>query len=117
MLFDLLMKPVDSYWKRQYRAEKMRRERAETNQRFAETKLRYQEEDAEKILVKDAAQVKTIDACMKDRQQLLDEIELLHGEIDRMDREMELMRETIRAHRDTIFALKAMGLKTKEADA
>lgn len=117
MIFDFLMLPFDSYWKRQCKQERMKRERAESNARYAEKKMRYQDEDYSKMLAKDAAQSQTIAACVQDRQQLLDEIEHLREEIDMMNKSMELMSDTIRAQKETIFAFKAMGLKTREAEA
>ena len=116
LLIDLLLKPVDSYWHRRYKEEQILRQRAETNARYAEKKMRYQDEDFSKMLMKDAAQAKTISAFSADRQGLLDEIEDLRAEIEGYDATMKVLRDLIRTQKETIFALKALGLKKEDAE-
>lgn len=92
MIFDMLMKPVDSYWKQRFHAEEIKRRAAEADAKY----YKYQADDTqEKLHVlseRDIGQYHAIEVLnrkISEQQQI----------IEQMDRDLGMARELLAAER------------------
>ena len=115
MVFDLIMKPADSFWKKKYKQEAALRRRAEVNAHWADETLRCQEDDVKLMIERDVGQAKAIEALTKDRQALQDRIAELETELERRDKTISMLREMVRAERDAKLALKSWQRLVRQA--
>lgn len=99
MLFDMIMKGPDSYWKRRYHAEEIRRNRAEADLRYSESIREEQEKDLAMLTRRDVGQAKAIEAFNREREDL-------RQEIKQRDDEIRMLRECLRAEKEANKALR-----------
>lgn len=106
IIVDWIMRPADSYWKRQWKAEEIRRKAAEadakcfrdTNDQLVETRNVLSERDIKQAMA--------IAALNREIQRLKDELDAAQKTIEGKDKEILLLHEALRSERDLSAALR-----------
>ena len=109
ILFDMLMKAPDSYWKRQYRAGEIRRKAAEADAKCYRDQADYNYESLGVESERSLKQARAIDAYIREIGKLNEAIEALQKTIADKDKEIGLLHEALRTERDLTAALKMNG--------
>ena len=99
MLFELMLKPIDTYWKKQFRAEEIRRRRAEVDAKYADDMRKYQEEDLALLSERDRKQALAIEAMNR-------ELDRLRKLTEQQEAEIRMLRECLQSERTANAALK-----------
>ena len=117
MLVDVLLKPVDSYWRKQYNLERVKRQRAEADAKYATDTMEEQEKNLDRLTRRDVGQARAIEAYNREREEL-------QKELAEKDAEIAMLRECLRSERAAVEALKSNRLlweqlkaRAKEAEA
>lgn len=106
LIVDMLMRPADSYWKKQYNAEKIRRQRAEADAKCYKDEADYNHESLALLSDRDLKQARAIEAYNKEIAALKQELEAKERSITDKDREIVLLHEALRSERDLSAALR-----------
>ena len=106
LIIDCILKPVDSYWKRQYNTERIRKESALADARCSRGFMDEQEKQLDLLHEKCVAQSRAIEAMNREREALHGKINALEAEARNRDREIDLLREALRSEREAKAALK-----------
>lgn len=106
ILFDMLMKGPDSFWKRKYHAEEIRRRSAEADRDYYKDSFEEQEKDLHRLSERDIGQYHAIEVLNKEIGRLREELDKAQLQISGKDKEILLLHEALRSERDTNAALK-----------
>lgn len=106
ILVDMILKPLDSYWKKQYTAEKIRRQRAEANEKYANDTLEEQERSLDLLSRRDVGQAHAIETLNREIVRLKNELADANKTIDARDEKIAVLWEALHAERDARAALK-----------
>jgi len=98
-LVDVIMRPADSYWKKQFRAEEIRRRRAEVDAKYADDMRKIQEDDLALLSERDCKQAMAIETMNK-------EIARLQKLNEQQEAEIRMLRECLQSERTANAALK-----------
>ena len=99
MLFDMLMKGPDSFWKRKFHAEEIRRNKAEADLAYYKDSLEQMEQDRNRLSERDICQYRAIEAMNK-------EIENLKRTVSEKEQENTLLRDALRSERELSTTLR-----------
>ena len=105
-LFDWIMKVPDTYWKREYNAERIRREKAESDAAYYKQTNEQLEEDRNRLSEKDICQAHAIDVFNREIDTMRAELAEKDKAIESKDREIVLLHEALRSERDLSTVLK-----------
>ena len=105
-VFDLILAPADNYWKRQYNAEKIRRQRAEANEKYATDTMDEQEKNLDLLTRRDVGQARAIEAMNAEILRLKSELEKAQADVSERDERIALLYDALHAERDAHAALK-----------
>ena len=106
ILFDMIMKGPDSYWKRRFHAEEIRRRAAEADRDYYKDSFTEQEKDLHRLSERDIGQYHAIETMNKEIARLKDELEKANMQISGKDKEIVLLHEALRTERDANQTLK-----------
>jgi len=106
LIVDCILKPVDSYWKRQYNTERIRKESALADAKCSRGFMDEQEKQLDLLHEKCVAQSRAIEAMNLEREALNGRIRALETEVKNREKEIDLLRDTVRAEREAKAALK-----------
>ena len=109
VLFDLIMRPADSYWKRQWKAEEIRRKSAEADLDYWRGTCENQKEDLAQRTERAFLQSRALDTLAKEIEKLKKELVAKDADISIKDREIGLLHEALRTERDLNAAMKTNG--------
>jgi len=70
MIIDAILKPVDNYWKKQYNAERIRRQRAEADAKCYKDEADYNHETLAIVSDRELKQARAIEAYNKEVAEL-----------------------------------------------
>ena len=109
MVFDILIKPIDSYWHKKYLGMERERSRAESNLRYSESIRETQEADLSELSKKEWMQQQAIRAFNVERekhQELVETLQRQLGEYQqrcmKVDRENRSLREKLDSTRRSL---------------
>lgn len=105
-VFDLILAPADTYWKKQYNAEKIRRQRAEANEKYATDTMDEQEKNLDLLTRRDVGQARAIEAMNAEILRLKAELEKARSDVAERDERIALLYDALHAERDARAALK-----------
>ncbi len=105
-VFDMIIAPADNYWKKQYNAEKIRRQRAEADAKCYKDEADYNHESLALLSDRDLKQARAIEAYNKEIAALKQELDAKERAIADKDREIVLLHEALRSERDLSAALR-----------
>lgn len=91
-LVDAILKPADTYWKKQYNAEKIRRMKAEADAKCYKDEADYTNESLALLSDRDLKQSRAIDAYTR-------QVAELEQKLKERDREITMIREVLAAER------------------
>ena len=100
ILFDMIMKGPDSYWKKQYNAERIRRQRAEANAKCFQDEADYEHESVALLSDKNLKQARALDAFCKEIEDSRKKVQEMQKELEAKNREIALLHEALRSERD-----------------
>jgi archaellum component FlaC len=100
ILFDLIMKAPDSYWKRRFHEEEIKRRRAEADARYFQDTGDDLREKLGIVSERDCKQASAISEYNKEIQRLKDDVETLIKDLESKQREIDTLREALRAERE-----------------
>jgi len=106
LLFDWLMRGPDSYWKKQFNAERIRRQRAEADAKCYKDEADYNHESLSILTDRDLKQSRAIETYNKEIASLKAGTEKLRETIAGKDREISMLQEALRSERDLNAALR-----------
>ena len=106
IIVDWIMRPADSYWKKQYNAERIRRQRAEADAKCYRDEADYNHESLGILSERDMKQARAIEAFNREIQRLRDELDAAQKTIEGKDKEILLLHEALRSERDLSAALR-----------
>lgn len=106
ILFDLLMRGPDSYWKRRCHAEEIRKNKAEADLSYYRDTCEQMEEDRNKLSERDIMQYRAIEAMNKEIDKLKKDLKETQDRLLDKDREIILLHEALRSERDLSAALR-----------
>lgn len=109
IFFDWLMKAPDSYWKRQWKAEEIRRKAAEADAKMYRDQSDYNYESLGVESERSLKQARAIEAYNREIAQLRKDMDELMKVISGKDKEIALLHEALRTERDLTAALKMNG--------
>lgn len=99
ILIDILMKPVDSYWRTRYHAEEIRRRSAEADLNYYRDSYEEQEKDLHRLSERDIGQYHAIETMTREIARLKDELEKAQGQLRGREQEISLLHEALRTER------------------
>lgn len=100
ILFDLIMKAPDSYWKRRFHEEEIKRRRAEADARYFQDTGEDLREKLGIVSERDCKQASAISGYNKELSRLQSELESAKAEAEAKQREIDTLREALRAERE-----------------
>ena len=106
ILFDMLMRGPDSYWKKQYNAEAIRRRSAEADAKMYKDIADLQEHDLDEFTRKTVGQSVAVELLNKKIAELEQKIAAQASTIENRDREIAVLRDALQSERDARAALK-----------
>ena len=106
ILFDMIMRAPDSYWKRQHKAEELKRKSAEADLSYYRGTCDNQQKDLDRLSERSFLQSRAIDAQVQEIQKLKDDMEALKQKLKERDNEIGLLHEALRTERDLNAALR-----------
>ena len=106
ILFDMLMRGPDSYWKKQYNAESIKRRSAEADAKMYKDIAEMQEHDLDEFTRKTVGQGVAVELLNKKIAELEQTIAGQATTIEHRDREIAVLREALQSERDARAALK-----------
>lgn len=106
LIVDWIMRPADSYWRKQYNAERIRRQRAEADAKCYKDEADYTSESLGLLSERDLKQARAIEAFNREIQRLKDELDAAQKTIEGKDKEILLLHEALRSERDLSAALR-----------
>lgn len=92
MIIDAILKPVDNYWKKQYNAERIRRQRAEADAKCYKDEADYNHESLAIVSDRELKQARAIEAYNK-------EIAELKQRLKERETELTMTRQLLDAER------------------
>lgn len=95
MVFDILIKPIDSYWHKKYLGMERERSRAESNLRYSESIRETQEADLSELSKKEWMQQQAIRAFSTEREKHQELVETLQRQLG------EYQQRYIKAERES----------------
>ena len=106
ILFDWLMKAPDSYWKRQWKAEEIRRKAAEADRDYYAGTYDNMVDELDRISEQDLGQYHAIALMEKEISKLHGEMDKLNKSISDKEREIVLLHEALRTERELTASLR-----------
>jgi hypothetical protein len=100
ILVDMILKPADNYWKKQYNAERIRRQRAEADAKCYKDEADYTNDSLAILTERDLKQARAIEAYSKEVENLKRRVDLEHEKVLAKEREIELLSQALRAERE-----------------
>ena len=98
-IFDLIMKAPDSYWKKEYNAERIRRQKAEADAKCYKDEADYTNESLGLLSDRDMKQARAIDALNKKLIDVRKELSDAYAKLDSQDKEIMLLHEALKSER------------------
>lgn len=98
-LFDWIMKVPDSYWKKEWNAERIRRQRAEADAKCYKDEADYTNESLGLLTDRDMKQARAIDALNKKLIDVRKELSDAYAKLDSQDKEIMLLHEALKSER------------------
>jgi len=92
MIIDAILKPVDNYWKKQYNAERIRRQRAEADAKCYKDEADYNHETLAIVSDRELKQARAIEAYNK-------EVSELKQRLKERETELTMTRQLLDAER------------------
>lgn len=109
MVFDILIKPIDSYWHKKYLSMERERSRAESNLRYSESIRETQEADLSELSKKEWMQQQAIRAFSTEREKSQELVETLQRQLGeyqqrcmKADRENRSLQEKLDSARRSL---------------
>ena len=99
ILFDLIMKPADSYWKKQYNSERVKRQRAEADAKCYKDEADYNNETVALLSDRDLKQARAIEAYNKQIEEMRQQLKQRDHELQERANEIRMLKETLAAER------------------
>ena len=99
-IVDTILKPADTYWKKQYNAERIRRQRAEADAKCYKDEADYQAESIALLTDRDLKQSRAIEAYNKEVAQLKADVEKERQRVQDKEHEIDLLNQALRAERE-----------------
>lgn len=106
LIVDMLMRPADSYWRKQFKAEEIRRKAAEADRDYYAGTYDNMVAELDRISEQDLGQYHAIALMEKEIAKLKEEMDKLNKTISDKDREIVLLHEALRTERELTAALK-----------
>lgn len=106
ILIDWLLKPIDTYWRTKFHAEEIRANKATADLKYAEAIRAEQEKDLAALSERDIKQARAIAAYNREIEELELLVDKKTAEIERLDREISVLKEALRAERTAQDALR-----------
>ena len=98
-LFDWIMKVPDSYWKKEWNAERIRRQRAEADAKCYKDEADYTNESLGLLSDRDMKQARAIDAMNREILGIRKELSEAYAKIESQEREILLLHEALKSER------------------
>ena len=116
-LFDLIMKAPDSYWKKEYNAERIRRQKAEADAKYYKDEADYTNESLGLLSDRDMKQARAIDALNKKLIDVRKELSDAYAKLDSQDKEIMLLHEALKSERNLNKVLYRQGYEDAQERA
>ena len=106
IIFDMIMRGPDSYWKRRCHAEEIRKNKAEADLKYFQDTCEQLTEDRNRLSERDIGQYHAIEVLNKEIEKLRKDLKAAQDKILDKDREIVLLHEALRSERELNASLR-----------
>ena len=106
IIFDMIMRWPDSYWKRRCHAEEIRKNKAEADLKYFQDTCEQLTEDRNRLSERDIGQYHAIEVLNKEIEKLRKDLKAAQDKILDKDREIVLLHEALRSERELNASLR-----------